>query len=105
MLLGQTSLEFQMEIVNRYLPLIEDIGVSARECQPFDLMIFHGKICDDPWFFQRTMEVRTEWEAAHPELSSAQKMLADTKYDFGRTAAQRMTDEEKLALRNRIGTP
>jgi hypothetical protein len=96
-------MEFQMEVVNRYLPLLEDLGADVCGLQPFDLLIIHGHVCHDSWFSQRTMEAREQWEAANPAVSSAQKMLADTVYDFPRTAAQRMSEDEKRALGKRVG--
>jgi hypothetical protein len=92
-----------MDIVTRYLPLLEDIGADVSELQPFDLFILHGAVLDDDWFSQRTQQARNEWEASHPELSPEHKQLADCKYDFPRTAAKQMTKAEKEALRVRVG--
>lgn len=96
-------LSFQMDIVTRYLPLLEDIGADVSDLTPFELFLMHLAVYDDEWFSQRTQKARDEWEAAHPEIPSAQKQLADTVYDFPRTAAQQMTKDEKEALRGRVG--
>jgi hypothetical protein len=92
-----------MDIVFRYLPLLEDIGAYVAELKPVDLLIVHGAVLADDWFSQRTQQARDEWEVAHPEMSASQKQLADCVYDFPRTAAQQMTKEEKQALRKRVG--
>jgi hypothetical protein len=100
-----TFLNFQMEIVERYHPLLDLIGARVGDLEPFDLLLVHGAICGDILFASQVHQVREEWEAAHPELTSSQKQLAGVSVDFPRMAALRLTAEEKRALKVRVGLP
>jgi hypothetical protein len=90
----------QREIVQRYSPLLEDLGIRTDGMEPMDLLLLHAHIVSVEHFSRQQSEARARWEAAHPEVPEAHKQMqaGEANIDWPRTLVARMTIEERKAL-------